>query len=438
MGNRRQKLHIAAAALLLLLLCGCGASRKVAAAEAAVTPAPVTIPAVTPAPTPAPAQLTIADQADHPALMANDGSGAFYPERTVRRGELCRMLCALLEGLPEGQPVFSDYYPGNTGYDAAAALYAAGLLPEREGEAFRPEEAATRGELAQLLNRLAGRLPPEEGSRTLTLAEDVAAGTLSRSGTSAGEDEPLRREELAVILVTLAGREPAETALFLAECLPEDIDRDSFAWACIADAVTEGPVPPPAPGLHRVYGGLYAVWEDGTLVTDMDYGVWTFGPDGRYTTGDEELDGYLARALEESGASELTGEEALQAVYLYVKYYGEYLVRPEDMETPDVGDVGWGYRRALDFFRNGGGTCYGFSAAFGLLARSLGETAYIVSATINQYNGPHAFVVIPEDGVDWIYDVELEATRQYRHSDLELFHIQNYTIYFYWYEPYWE
>jgi hypothetical protein len=190
-------------------------------------------------------------------------------------------------------------------------------------------------------------------------------------------------------------------------------------------------------GVHRAYGTLYAAWDDGTMVVDADYGVWTFGLDGAYTTGNEELDNYLLDALEACGANDLNDEEALEAAYLYIKYNFEYMVRPEDMDTIEVGVFGWEYDRAVRFFRYGGGTCYGFAAAFGLMARMLGYNAYAVAAQINEYYAPHGFVVIPEDGVDWIYDVEMENTRQDRHKDLALFHIQNYGIYNYWYIPDW-
>ena len=67
-----------------------------------------------------------------------------------------------------------------------------------------------------------------------------------------------------------------------------------------------------------------------------------------------------------------------------------------------------------------------------------GENAQIVAATVNQFNGPHSFVVIPDQwGTDWIYDVELEDTRPERHEDLDLFHIQNFAVYNYWYTPDW-
>lgn len=71
------------------------------------------------------------------------------------------------------------------------------------------------------------------------------------------------------------------------------------------------------------------------------------------------------------------------------------------------------------------------------MARALGFHAYAVAAEVNQFYGAHGFVVIPEGEVDYIYDVELEATRQERHGDLDLFHILNYDIYNYWYISNW-
>lgn len=425
----RRKLNTAAVCLLLLCLCACAG-----AGESGPEPEPRTLTVTTPPPA---ARLTVAIRPGHPALMANDGSGDFFPERAVTKSDFCRLLAPLLEGLPECEPTFTDYRRGNSGYMAAASLFGAGLLPEKEDGPFGPDEPLTRGELSYVLRRLSESLPAGDSVRLKALAADVSAGATARSGRGGGGNEPILREELAVVLVRLAGRTPDEAGLFLAECLPGDITRADYAWAYIADAVTEGVVTAPEPGVHRAYNWLYAVWEDGTLVTNVDYGVWAFGPDGRYTTGNGELDGYLAAALDEIGSASLSDEEALKAAYLYVKYYGEYLVEPEDLKVTESGVMGWEYERAQRFFENHGGTCYGFAAAFGLLARALGQEAYIVSATVNQFNGAHAFVVIPEGGTDWIYDVELEATRQYRHADLDLFHIQNYTTYFYWYESIW-
>ncbi len=367
--------------------------------------------------------------------MTLQEDGSFGGTDNVTKGAFCEALYGLLDGLPRGRATFKDLKSSDEHYTAIASLYTAGLLTEEAGSDFGPDLPIDRQEAAQILKRVGLSLSGPARDRAVSLSVHVAAGD---TDLYAAAGEGISRGELAMILEELAGRTPDETALFLRGLLPADVDRDAPYWAYIADAVTEGPVEPMEPGVHRAYGSLYAVWEDGTLVVDADYGVWTFGLDGRYTTGDEELDGYLEAALEDSGANDLEDdEEALEAAFLYIKYDFEYLVRPEDMETEEYGSYGWEYERALRFFKYGGGTCYGFAAAFGLMARMLGQTAYIISAEVNQYYAPHGFVVIPEDGVDWIYDVELEATRQERHADLELFHMRNHAIYNYWYTADW-
>lgn len=379
--------------------------------------------------------LTIAKQDTHPALMTVNDVGYFQPYYRATIRETCESFYGLLKGLSavSTKDETLDRALWAEGYRAAALLHNAGILT---GDDIRPTDALTRQTLVAMLERIAGCLSGEEAARAAALAGDVSAGVTGKDGTSAGEDI-ITRAELAVVLVRLAGREPEEAALLIGEYLPVDVSMDTYGWQYIADAVTAGTVERPESGAYRAYGALYGVDENGKLFRDMDYGVWTFGPDGKYTTGDAELDDHIAQVLEACGADELPAEEALEAVYLHVKYNYVYLVTPEDMVTEEPGATGWENERALRFFRNGGGTCYGFAAGFGLLARSLGEHAYIVSAQVNEYYAPHGFVVIPVDGVDWIYDVEMEATRMERHKDLALFRIQNYDVYNYWYTPDW-
>jgi len=434
--RKKWTLWIAALALAALL-SGCG-SRTEAETEPEVLPEVHTLGVSLPEWEEPPMSLRLAGQTEHPALMTCLYEGSFYPERFVTRGELCRLLAPMLEGLPEGTAAFSDLAPGSMGYGEAAALADAGILPSEDDGLFRPKEAVTRRELTMVLMRLGRSLPAGRlSNRADALAADVSSGMTSRAGMAEDLDEPILREELAVVLVRLAGREPCETGLFLNGHLPSDVALDDFAWDSIADAVTDGVVETPEEGVYRADGWLYGAWADGTLIRDMDWGVWTFGLDGAYTTGDAELDGYLRQALIDSGAYDITGTKALMAAYKYIKQIGEYLVRPEDATPLPPGATGWEYDRALRFFRYGGGTCYGYAAAFGLLARTLGENAYIISGQVNQYYGAHSFVVIPEGGVDWIYDPELEDTRPMRHKDFDLFAIGNFGVYDYWYSPDW-
>ncbi len=410
-----------------ILVSGCVLLSLLTEAEIGTqTEEPAQTPA-TPAPTSTPTPLYIADQSVHPALLETDDDGAFRPDEPMSRGEMAGALVRVLSGLRRSARVsrWTDLPAGDRRYRAAARLDATGLLPE-DGGLFRPDEPVTGDELGEFLERLAERLTDEASQRALTLAGELAGG---------GD---LTRRDAACVLVRLSGRTMwEEDLLFLGGCLPSDMTREDPQWQTVADAVTAGSPSRLEEGIYRIDGWLYAVDGEGRLVRDERIGVWSFGPDGGYTTGDRSLDDLLAMALQASGAGELTGREALEAVYLYVKNNFEYKVTPFDQEPEEEGSTGWEFKRAARFFQYRGGTCYGYAAAFGLLARCLGEDAKIVAATVNQYNGPHSFVVIPEDGTDWIYDVELEDARPERHGDLDLFRIQNYVIYNYWYTPDW-
>ena len=433
----RKKSAILLLILAALALAGCAAHTDETALE---TAAPAMAEAVVieaePEPTEEPT-LFLIDDAAHPALLALKSDGKFHPASPVTRGELCAMLYPMFEGLAARGTPFSDVRHGDEAYTPVTALYRAGLLPDAAGGAYYPDRVATRAYLCSLLHNIAEALGGEDAARVRLLAIDVSAGLTAAEGADLSVGAWFTRAEAAVIAERLLGREPDASNLFMNGCIPRDMIDVDEGWEYIADAVTEGPVVPVSGGVHRLYGWLYAAWDDGTMITDMDYGVWTFGADGRYTTGSAELDGYLLEALELSGANGLDDEAALQAAYLYIKYNFEYIVRPEDMETIPVGVTGWEYERATRFFRYGGGTCYGYAAAFGLMARALGEHAYVVAAEINQFYGAHGFVVIPEGDEDIIYDVEMEATRPERHRDLELFGIRNYAIYNYWYVANW-
>ena len=423
-----------AAVMLFLSVCGCTPQKD---DMSSTEPAADAVIIQTNMDDPAEAALFLADDTGHPALMTVMSDGAFHPDAPITKAELCMLLYPLFDGLQSGRSPFTDVESGDDCCRAVSALAAAELLPDRQGGDFQPQHVVSRSYGTEVLQRIADGLGGEDAERARLVAIDMAAGLTAGGDELPSETSWLSRSETAVLLERLLGREPDERDLFMNGCLPPDADPADERAYIIADALTDGVPQPVTGGVHRLYGWLYAAWDDGSMITNMDYGVWSFGPDGRYTTGSAELDGYLAEALQVCGSTELDDEQALQAAYLYVKYNFEYLVRPEDMETIPVGVTGWEYERAERFFRYGGGTCYGYAAAFCLMARALGQHAYAVAAQINQFYGAHGFVVIPEGETDIIYDVEMEATRPERHQDLDLFGIENYSIYNYWYVANW-
>lgn len=361
----------------------------------------------------------------HPVYMTADDQGNFHPEAGVTRAEACRILYGLMQNPVEGWCSYSDVNETDPWYNAVACLTAWGVLPDSDGP-FRPGDAVTGLEFASML----------EGF------------SLTPGGNVSLTDKPLTRAELCAVLNGALGRSCDEgTLLVSGVTLYADVSVDDPYFSDIMEASVSHDFSPAAdgteiwsgytlqPGLYPLYGYLYYVDESGQLARNVTYSFWTFGPDGRYTTGNAELDAYLHSALSSCVTPDMTSDEALKAVYLYVKHNFTYLNLGQTPEDYDA--VGWEYDRALYFFQNGGDTCFGFAASFGLLARSLGYGAYIISGHVNEYYYPHSWVVIPEDGVNYIYDVELEYARPQRHADYDLFRITNFSIYSYWYDPWW-
>lgn len=386
--------------------------------------APTATPTATPAPTLQNAgSIPVLKTETHFSYMSADSQGNFHPRAGVTRAEACQILYELLENPVEGSSPFTDVAEADDCYAAVSCLTALGVLQDDGTGLFRPDDFLTGAEFARWL-----------------ACFSLDAGSVT--------DSPLSRAAFCTVLNRVLGRSCDEAAVLLGGVSPyPDVSAYDPYFADVMEASTPHDFTFTGdgtetwdgftyePGLHALYGRLYKVDADGVLCRNQSDGVFSFGPDGRYTTGDEELDGYLFAALYACVTSDLSGRDALQAVYLYVKNTYSY----RNLGEPVIGYelAGWEYDRALSFFKNNGGTCYGFAAAFGLLARSLGYEAYIISGAVNEYYYPHSWVVIPENGVNYIYDVELEYARPSRHENLSLFSILNFSVYSYWYDPWW-
>lgn len=157
-------------------------------------------------------------------------------------------------------------------------------------------------------------------------------------------------------------------------------------------------------GEHEIDGGLYYVQQDGSFLTNGAVGHLTFGADGRYTSGNAVLDSYVDQALAECTNSGMTKAQKLRAAYLYVRDHGAYLARPHQAR----GTTDWAEESALFMFEHKKGNCYCFAGQFLYMARRLGYDAYVVSGGVGRKDSDHAWVMIPENGKQYIYDVELE------------------------------
>ena len=152
-------------------------------------------------------------------------------------------------------------------------------------------------------------------------------------------------------------------------------------------------------------------------------------PDGRYHSGDPELDELLYTIVEEQTDESMTDEEKLHALYRYVSENFGYLRR----SAYEPGETGWENKEALIMFTEGKGNCYNFAAAFCLLARCIGYDARIYSGTVygqaaegqtRPPDRPHGWVEISIDGADYLFDPDMQAVVAAWHGD-DTFYMQD-------------
>ena len=159
------------------------------------------------------------------------------------------------------------------------------------------------------------------------------------------------------------------------------------------------------PGFAHFKGYLYYVQEDGYFLKNGKVGELQFGANGRYTSGDEVLDGYVAELLdgfiEANPAKDRYG--LLRVAYDHCVTGGyNYLKR----NIYKKGHTGWEVEDAKLMFETKRGNCYNFAAIFWALARGLGYDAYALAGNCTKQVQPHGWVQIEFDGEDYFFDPE--------------------------------
>lgn len=167
-------------------------------------------------------------------------------------------------------------------------------------------------------------------------------------------------------------------------------------------------------GFHLQDGFLFCANEQGKLLKNEDSGILHFGPDCKYTSGDEELDTLVADLIRKFQAeTKLTDRyELLYEAFLYVRNELRYIGRGELAFGETGWESEWG-KQALQSLR---GNCYSYAAAFAVLARGLGYEAYGISGQVLEYASPHGWVEIAIDGTQLFFDPQLAAREVIYHE----------------------
>ena len=298
------------------------------------------------------------------------------------------------------------------------------LLPRANGF-LMPEDSFTHGDALAALDIL--------------LADGSALDSLT-AGWAADEDAaaaPLSREEFTALLYALFDVPDCDSVLADAFPAPEATVTRARAAFCLSRLTDAEPRPefyyPDAAPDRWAYdelsaaalpgtldrqeliektlddflwfdGYLYRLDEEGWFLTDMEYDGLYYGPDGRYTSGNRELDEYVAKSVILYTLSSQTRLEKLKSLYVHVKNDFKYLVR----NYYDNGSHGWEIPEALTLYKTGMGNCYCYAGVFWSLARGVGYNATAYSGTMGNQNQPHAWTEITLDGRVYICDPEIE------------------------------
>lgn len=365
----------------------------------------------------------------HTKYMSGLNDGLFHPSQPLTRAEMAQMLYNIVVERPGITASFSDVDSSAWYAPAVGAMAGLGILEGYGDGSFRPEQAVTRAECAAAMAQLipAGGqtkafrdVPSSHPNRE---AISAVGGYGLFSGDDAGNFNPsagFQRAEATVVFNKLLGRVPDTSAIYAPNLryFP-DVPTTHWAYGHVMEATTSHghdvvgygelwrdvrtePVPL-ADGFYRINGWLYCV-SGGQFLRSASKDCFYFDAEGRYTTGDADLDAKLNALVEQNTNSSMTRDQKLRALYNYCRDNFSYLKRP----LVEAGATGWEPEYAASFLSMKKGNCYSFSALYCLLAREIGQPAYTVVGGLGKNASPHGWVEIELDGTVYTFDPQLE------------------------------
>ncbi|MBR6115548.1 MAG: transglutaminase domain-containing protein [Oscillospiraceae bacterium] len=310
--------------------------------------------------------------------------GLYHPLDKFTRSDAARAVYALMAQKPRGETFLKDVTTHALCWEAATSLVTEGYMTLDENGRFFPDVAIEKADMTALLEKL------------------FSPGAVREAMD--GVSEPMTRAEAAAVLVRLLGITAAEVTPYYPDVAPE-----SDYYTVVELAGGDGKADwidgeRATPGFINLDGYLYCVRPDGYFTADDMVGTLYFDRSGRFTSGSEELDSFVADIIDGLLTANMSREDLLREVYVYVRDHYLYLKR----NIYDVGHTGWEIDDALVMFRTSKGNCYNFTAAFWALARGSGFDAVCYAGLVGVDRNPHSWVEIEMDGEPFIFDVETE------------------------------
>lgn len=356
-----------------------------------------------------------------PQPVLPSGDGFTFRHWVDKNGQICQ---------PESVVITQDTVFTAVSYPLLSG-HVPFLFPDQEN-LLHPEADLTPAALRSALNALAAdgavdhfpTLPNGGSAITTEVLRDVMLSFYDETAVApifdSMESRVLTRSDFARIICTLQHRALDEFQSFdEAYAFPADL----YAYTPDLFALLEASVPhTPSldgtawsqlnmptgwePGFRLQDGWLYYVQEDGRLLRGEKMGLLTFDLNGRYTSGDAELDTIVADILKQFTTEhpEMDRFDLLYEAHVYCRDSFKYLRR----NSYGFGAKGWEIEDAKTMFTKGRGNCYNYAVSFWALARGLGYEARAISGTCTGTNQPHGWVFIEFDGQDYLFDCEWE------------------------------
>ena len=298
-----------------------------------------------------------------------------------------------------------------------------------ENGQLRPDDKLTERELKQALEALAvggakayfPELPQEMNAVGAENASKLLLNFFPQDKVQAAmvDGEELTRSDFAKVMNKLLERD-AEKKVQLEEgaVVPADVTSDREDVPQLLEAVmphteadsgiawTNVDLPTTLePGFLNLDGYLYYITEDGYYLKDGKVGTLYFGNNGRYTTGDTELDDLVAQTLQKimNDHPDAKGEDLLYQIYVYCRDSFKYVTRG----ILESGATGWEVEWSKQMLQTRAGNCYSYNATFWALARGIGYDAYCYSGYTAKDYQPHGWCQIDIDGETFIFDPQL-------------------------------
>ncbi len=374
---------------------------------------------------------------DHKAYLNGVGNGLFEPMKVLTRAEAAMLIYNCLSFVPANTASFSDVPAGSWYAPGANALGSLGVIPT--DTPFRGEETIAKGELISYImfffpQREDAELFPDV-SETSKYASAIRSARAYGfvSGDNEGKLHPggtITRAEAAALFNLVLGRTADKESIqanrpvfFL------DVPANSWYYYHVVEAAVSHtyakhdgvetwtsftapdsvlPAGFTTTGFHLYSGNAYyydAAQGDILRSTTLQ-NTWAFDKDGKYTTGDAELDSALRKIILSQCQDSADPAANLKTLFGYCR--DTYSYRKRDVPTAAEFTHAFVNASAKQMISSGKGNCYSFSALFYHLSRWLGYDTTLVAGTVLYPDDEHCWTVIPEGGKEYIYDTQLE------------------------------